>query len=185
MLRLRGRHVKTPPYMKRTNEMISSSLFPCISINGAAAEVRRAEWTEYIDPQNAVRTIRGCLKTADGSAHTVNPVQIQRNFAVDPGVPGGRMAETIAAVYSGTGVPPPSVEFLQPSWVGWSTQHFDKGGEQTHSRVYHVIPVSAPGTPVSNPGTTPDNYAETKVGYDTVGRLRLTTTSKRPFVAHP
>ena len=128
MLRLRGRHVKTPPSMKRTNEIVSSSLFPCISINGTATDVRRAEWTEYIDPQNAVRTIRGYLKTADSSAHTVNPVQIQRNFAVDPGVPGGRMAETIAAVYSGTGVPPPSVEFLQPSWVGLDALRYRERG---------------------------------------------------------
>jgi YD repeat-containing protein len=123
-----------------------------------------------LDPQDEVRTFQGYVNVADDSETVINPVQISISLAIDPEVTGGRMSEAIVAVYSGTGVPPTTWTFDQATdWVRWSTQHFDAGGKQTHSRLYFSIPPSGPGAI----GT---NYAQTDYGYDSDGRQDQVTS---------
>lgn len=140
-----------------------------VSLDGMATLIRRAQWTQYLDSDDEVRTIQGFVKTDGGSEVTVNPVQIQRSFAVDLEVTGGRMAEAIAAVYSGSGVPPETTVFAQSDYVRWSTQHFSRENEQTHSRLYHLIPAS-------DLGSNGTNYAQTGYAYDSAGRQNQVTS---------
>jgi YD repeat-containing protein len=140
-----------------------------ISLDGSAVPVRTAQWVQYLDAQDEVRNIQGYLNADDNTETIINPVQIQQSFAVDADVEGGRMTESIAAVYSGTGVPPETHTYGQADWVRWSTQHYDKGGEQTHSRVYHLIPETGSGN-------SPTNYAQTEFAYDSEGRRYQVTS---------
>jgi RHS repeat-associated protein len=142
-----------------------------ISLDGVKTLIRRAQWTQYFDADDEVRTIQGYVKTEGGSAVTVNPVQIARSFAVDPQVIGGRMTEAIAAVYAGSGVPPETTVFTQAAYVRWSTQHFSRENQETHSRRYHLIPAPAEGL-----GSSPANYAQTGYAYDSAGRLFQVTS---------
>jgi RHS repeat-associated protein len=140
-----------------------------ISLDGVATAIRRATWTQHLDSDDEIRTIQGYVKSSDGSEVTVNPIQIQRNFVVDPEVTGGRMTETIAVAYAGSGVPPASTVFARSDYVRWSTEHYTRENELTHSRLYHLIPASGLG---SN-GT---NYAQTDSAYDSAGRLFQVTS---------
>ena len=139
-----------------------------ISLDGTATLIRRAQWTQYLDADDEVRTVKGYIKVSGGTEHTVNPVLISRHFVDDPQVRGGRMQESIAAFYTGSGLPPETpTAFSQSEYVRWSTEHFDKRNEQTHSRVYHCIPESGLGSK----GT---DFAQTNYGYDSAGRQNRT-----------
>ena len=140
-----------------------------ISLDGVATAIRRAQWTQYLDSKDEVRSISGYVKVSDSSEHAINPVQISCHYVDDPEVEGGRMEESIAAVYEDSGVPPKSHEFEQSDYVRWSTQHYDRNNQQTHSRLYHLIPASGSGTNGAN-------YAQTEYGYDNAGRQNRTTS---------
>jgi hypothetical protein len=133
-------------------------------------------WTHYRDPEQEVVTIRGYVVVEDESSSssssssgdeehgvTVNPVQISRNYENDPQAAGTSMRSQIAAQYTGTGIPPKDQEYAQSSWERWSSQHYNQGGKETHSRVYHQIPSEGPGTE----GT---NFGQTEYGYDDLCR---------------
>jgi RHS repeat-associated protein len=146
-----------------------------ISHNGVATNIKRCQWTQYLDSDDETRTIHGYLKVSDSSVHTVNPVQIERRYAADPQVSGGRMEESIAAVYSGAGVPAASQSFPQSTYVRWQTRHFSKQDKHTHFRLYHLIPASGFGTS----GT---NYAQTTYGYDAEGRQNRITSPEGTII---
>ncbi len=135
-----------------------------------ATLIRRAQWTQYFDSEDEVRTINGYVRMDDGTEHVVNPVQLARHFIDDPEVEGGRIEQSVSAIYSGSGLPPESLDaFPQSSYVRWSTQHFSRNDLVTHSRLYHLIPASGLGVS----GT---NYAQTNYGYDSAGRQNKTTS---------
>ncbi len=140
-----------------------------ISLNGTATNIRSTQWTQYLDTDDEVRSINGYITVADSNGHTINPVQISRHFVEDPEVSGGRMEESVAAVFSGSGVPPESQVFTQSDYVRLSTQHFSRQNLQTYSRVYHLIPASGVGAN----GT---NYGQTSYGYDSAGRQNQVTS---------
>jgi RHS repeat-associated protein len=140
-----------------------------ISLDGTATGIRRAQWVQYLDSQDEVRTMNGYIQSSDSSEHIVNPVQISVSYANDPGVTGGYMTESIAAVYGGSGVPPETTTFAQSNYVRWSTRSYDHHAQQTHARLYHLIPTSGQGSS----GT---NYAETSYGYDSAGRQNKITS---------
>ena len=55
-----------------------------ISLDGVATDIRRAQWTQYLDTEDEIRSIHGYVKVSDSSEHSINPVQINRHFVVDP-----------------------------------------------------------------------------------------------------
>jgi RHS repeat-associated protein len=144
-----------------------------IDLAGVETEIRRAVWTQYKDASDEVVSIRGYVKILSpttNTEHTVNPVSISRNFESDPGLMGGSMTSQIAAEYTGTGVPAKTHVFARSTWKHWSSSHFNKGGQLTHSRLYHSIPSSGSGSPAS------DFYAQTSYVYDSLGRRDQTTS---------
>jgi RHS repeat-associated protein len=115
---------------------------------------------------------RGFVKTSDDSEHLVNPVAVTYRDQDDPGLNGGRVESQVAAVYTPTGsdpIPPEDQSFAQSTWVRWTSEHYDRGGEMTHSRLYHEIPSGGAGT-------VGDDYAQTGYGYDSAGRRNQRTS---------
>ncbi|NDJ15425.1 MAG: hypothetical protein EBY17_30290, partial [Acidobacteriia bacterium] len=56
-----------------------------VAFGGTSESIRRAEWTQYLDAQDEVRSIQGYVKTSNESlATTINPVRIHRAFDTDP-----------------------------------------------------------------------------------------------------
>ena len=132
-----------------------------IDIAGSAVEIRRARWTYYKDDVDERWEVNGYIETSDSDKFTINPVLIQK-FDVDDGS-GARRTEQIAAEYApSAGIPPDNHNFAQSSYQRWQTEHYDKGGELTHSRVYYDIASS--------------DYNQTDYGYDTMGRQDEVTT---------
>lgn len=163
----------TTDYAADATGRTTESLGPVheISFPGASSPtaIRRAQWTQYLDAVDEVRTINGYLRESDSSSTTINPVQISRHDVKDTEVAGGRVTQEIAAVYSGSGVPEESTTFAQSDWVRLSTQHFDIHNELTHSRVYHLIPAS-------DVGSNGTNYGQTDYAYDSAGRQNQVTS---------
>jgi RHS repeat-associated protein len=144
-----------------------------IDVGGSPAEIRSGVWTQYLDADDEVITIQGYRKIISPSTHTdhtINPVQITKTYENDPNVTGGGMRSSIAAQYSGAGIPSEMHTYARSSWKRWTSQHYSKGGEQTHSRIYHKIPTSGAGTPADT------YYAQTDFGYDSVGRKNQVTS---------
>jgi hypothetical protein len=155
-------------YLGRTTAVLGPA--HTIDLAGTATEVRTAQWTQYRDTEDMTVRFGGYVKTS-GSEHLVNPVMIDyrdREDATD----GWRMASQVSAAYTptlGDPLPPVDHDYLQPTWTRWSSRHFDKGGMERYSRLYHLIPDS-------DSGSSGTNYAQTGFGYDILGRRNQTTT---------
>ena len=85
-----------------------------IDLNGTATEIRSGIWTRYLDASDEVVTIQGYQKTSDDSDHTINPVQIAKNYEADTN--GTASSSTIAAEYTGTGIPAATHDYVRSSW---------------------------------------------------------------------
>jgi RHS repeat-associated protein len=140
-----------------------------IALSGAAVNVRRARWTQYLDWRDEVRTIQGYVEEADGSEHTMNPVRISKEFVLNQPQGAGWRTEEISAVYTGSGVPAADHDFAQSDYVRWSMTFLDRTQRELNSRLYHVIPATGLGSS----GT---NYAVTQYGYDSAGRRHQVTS---------
>lgn len=147
-----------------------------IDIGGTATAIRSAIWTYYKGSSGETWKIRGYRKVSDDSDHTVGAVSIElRNVAGDrpAGKAGWRMDWSVAATYSGSGIPSASASFgsLFPrtSWDSWKIGLYDKASELREQWTYWQIP-SGTGF-----GTVDVDYGNKRLDYDVAGRQNQTT----------
>jgi RHS repeat-associated protein len=141
-----------------------------IDLNGAPTNIRRAQWTQFLDAAGEMRSFAGYRKTTGSVDQIVGPVTVVIPNAPRGGIGanGDRRAETYDAVYSSAGIPAPTVTFARSAYVRWTIELYSQGNKLKEEWSYFVIPAS--GT-----GSQSTNYGKRLFAYDSAGRLNQTT----------
>lgn len=160
-----GLHLVTD-YLHDSIGRITRQLGPVHSaeIDGAAKDVRRAQWHVYLDGDHQQRLGQGYYDVGADAYFLINPVSITIGDA------SGMVHEEIEAVRdTAAGELTAADSFPQSSYSRWTTRQFADCCRLASERVYHTIPASGAG----QPGT---NYDETEFGYDSMNRRDRTVS---------
>jgi RHS repeat-associated protein len=150
-------------------------LGPEHSVAGSSDLIRNATWTYYRERSGERWSFSGYQKVSGPTNHVVGAVKVSRsNVSITrpSGLTTYRMDDTIAAKYSGSGLPSPTATFdsLFPrsSWESWKITFTDPQGETLQSWTYFKIPTSGYGT-------LDTDYGKRIYQYDASGRQNETT----------
>lgn len=134
-----------------------------VDLDGRAQEVRRADYTVYLDSRRQTHRARGYLQF--DAWRTLGPVRIEQRDLK------GNLTDAVEAPHPEEGRIDSADRYPQGTWTRWKHSIYDDHDRLVEDRAYFDIPASdreVDGNP--SEGFEGEHYAETRYDYDAIGR---------------